>query len=161
MSSGRLQESTDEVGAAVQVEKYARYKNKEKRKAYLKEYQREYMRAYRRRRAEEGRPIRSNSRNYYKNLRKKALEILGGLRCEECGCDNYRVLEINHIKGGGRQDMLRESKADSFYRSIIKGTRDNRDYNVLCRVCNAKHYVESLLGIKGHVVVWNCTYPYT
>jgi hypothetical protein len=37
---------------------------------------------------------------------------------------------------------------------LLRGELDKAEYNVLCKVCNMLHYVESL-DIIGHVVVWN------
>lgn len=70
--------------------------------------------------------------------------------CKYCGCDVYAALELNHINGGGSKDK-RENRTLDIVHEIIKGTRDINDYNIACRVCNAKHYAEKKWGIKWTV----------
>ena len=119
---------------------------------------RDYMRRYR----AEGRYQPQVSKDEWQSLwrgrhakvRRKAIECLGGCRCVECGCDEYSVLEINHRDGGGRKDQIQRKNIRSLYRDIITGRVDRSKYNVLCRVCNAVHYVRDLLGVNGHVVEW-------
>jgi len=87
-------------------------------------------------------------RNRLRTLRGKVLEMLGGAVCCECGCDVEKILEINHKNGGGNQDRKRRS-ALAFYGSLIKGRLDTNDFNVVCRVCNAHHYVRDIIGVNG------------
>ena len=95
------------------------------------------------------------SRAYLVRRRQKLLEILcGGVpQCAKCGCDDTRVLEINHIDGGGGKEIQKmDSKnrkgvmAQGFYMSIIKNERKTDDLNVLCRPCNALHYLNLKYG---------------
>ena len=140
------------------AEKHRRYRSTEKGKRKHRDYMKEYMQAYRQRLAAEGKLDRTKGRQYdkeaYKRLRMKAFEQLGGARCCNCGCDIFTILEINHVNGGGRVE-LKIKQSRQLYRDIARGCVDVTEYNVLCRVCNALHYVESVLGILGHKVYWN------
>lgn len=88
----------------------------------------------------------------YHSLRKQAMKKLGGLQCVECGCDVYDALEINHINGNGYQE--RTYTPTTFFLNIINEKISLTTLNVLCRVCNASHYMR-LKGIAGHKVLWN------
>ena len=115
------------------------------------------MVAYRQRLKESGRldeeEERRKWREQHRRLREKAIELLGGKKCANCGCDDFSLLEINHLKGGGHAEQKIKSHRQ-LCRDIIKARVNLSEYNVLCRVCNALHYVEDILGIKGHKVIW-------
>ena len=121
-------------------------KAKEQKEKHRK-YMREYMRA---RRAKEG-PLPWDQ-NYYKKLKTKVFKVLRSACCTECGCDEESILEINHVKGGGRKE--RPGSQIQIYRRIARREIKPGEFNILCRVCNAAHYVRDLLGIKGHKVTW-------
>lgn len=118
---------------------------------------REYMVAWRKRRkeSEDFNPEeeRRKWREQHQRVREKAMERLGGKVCSGCGCDEFSVLEINHIHGGGRK-ALKTTQNRQLYRAIMNDKADLNEYNVLCRICNALHYVQDVLGVKGHRVLW-------
>lgn len=87
----------------------------------------------------------------YHSLRKQAMEKLGGLQCVECRCDVYDALEINHMNGNGYKE--RTYCPTTFFLNIINEKLNLSTFNVLCRVCNASHYLR-LKGIEGHKVFW-------
>ena len=139
------------------AEKHTRYRATEKGSQKHREYMRDYMIAYRERRKQSSdydpEEERSKWRAQHKRMREKAIGRLGGRRCADCGCDELTLLEINHIKGGGRAAAkVRQNR--QLYREIAGGRVELSDYNVLCRVCNALHYVRDILGVKGHKVIW-------
>jgi hypothetical protein len=138
-------------------EKQKRYRTSPKGSQRRREYMREYMTAYRERlkQSEDYDPEeeRRNWREQHQRVRAKAIDQLGGRSCAGCGCDGLVLLEINHINGGGRA-AARVRQNRQLYRDIVKGRVELSDYNVLCRVCNALHYVRDILGIDGHRVVW-------
>ncbi|MCP9492906.1 MAG: hypothetical protein MSG64_00465 [Pyrinomonadaceae bacterium MAG19_C2-C3] len=142
---------------ALVAESQKRYKATDKGRRRCREYMREYMIAYRQKLKESGKvdeeTERRKWREQHRRLREKAIEILGGKQCAKCGCDEYSLLEINHIKGGGQAEQKLKSPRQ-LCRDIIKANVDRSEYNVLCRVCNALHYVEDILGVKGHQVIW-------
>lgn len=107
-----------------------------------------YMRIYRQAHPD----YKPNREDYKKRLRESAIEKLGCLICVNCGCQVKEILEINHIKGNGRQELKKYQNYHSFFRAIINEKVNIRDYNILCRVCNAKHYIEEKIGIKGYEV---------
>lgn len=94
---------------------------------------------------------------YHSQYRLRAYKkISHDIKCANCGCDIAGILEINHINGGGKAEI--RLKYHNIYRAflddIVFGIRDTRDLNLLCKVCNALHYIETVLGIKG----FNVTY---
>jgi len=129
------------------------YQDKEKRRKYLREYMRDWRNknpiSYDKYKIKQ----KGYQKEYYRNLRLKALDLLGGRKCENCGCDNLKILEINHKNGGGCKEH-KQIKSKKHYLEIIQGRKNKEDYNVLCRVCNSQHYVESILKIKGHKISW-------
>lgn len=118
---------------------------------------REYMLAYRERRKQSVdynlEDERRKWREQHKLVRERAIERLGGKQCANCGCDEFSILEINHINGGGRK-ALKIKQNRQLYRDIMNDKVDLNEYNVLCRVCNALHYVQEILGVKGHKILW-------
>ncbi len=139
------------------ADKHTRYNRSEKGRQKHKEYMRDYMPAWRaRRKAVEGydqEEERRKWREQHQIVRRRAMEKLGGLNCCNCGCDQFPLLEINHLRGGGRQAM-KATQNRKLYRLIANDKIDLDEYNVLCRVCNAMHYVQEILGIQGHTVIW-------
>lgn len=128
------------------MESYKLYKDKESRKAYNRLYQKKYrekMKAL-------GKPV---NRNAGPKVRQKVIDFLGGPICVNCGCTDIRILEINHINGGGRREH-KVKPGLKIYRDIYLGRSPKEEFNILCKVCNIQHYVEILLGIKGHKVAW-------
>jgi hypothetical protein len=132
-----------------QLEAQRRYKRPEASKEKNRINMREYMKERRKRLKSVGKL--DYDPNYLRRLRERAMEKLGGARCINCGCDVWEVLEINHIKGGGRS-VHRSSR--QIAQDVIMGRADCSTLNVLCRVCNALHYVQDILGIKGHHIHW-------
>lgn len=126
----------------------SKYNDKERRKQKHREYQRKYRRNYRLTHPD----YKSTKPDYQKRLRIRAIEKLGGPRCVNCGCEIKEILEINHIKGNGRKERKKYRNYHTYFRDIINEKLNIRDYNVLCRVCNAKYYVEQKYGISGYEV---------
>jgi len=88
----------------------------------------------------------------------KVLLLVGKMeiKCVRCGCDNIPLLEINHINGGGLKEFEGGKYAREFYRKIIRLERKVDDLEILCRVCNAWHYLELKTGKKQPFeVIWN------
>ena len=139
------------------AEKDNRYNASEKGKQKHREFMRGYMIEWHKRRKESAdydpEEDRRKWREQHKKVREKAMEKLGGKQCVNCGCDEFSILEINHIKGGGRK-ALKQIQNRQLYRQIVNDKVDLSEYNVLCRVCNALHYVQDILGIKGHKISW-------
>lgn len=68
-------------------------------------------------------------------LRKKVIDVLGG-RCVKCGVDDIRVLQIDHINGGGAKET-RGHSPKWFYKKVIKSViKGEKRYQLLCANCN-------------------------
>lgn len=84
--------------------------------------------------------------------RKREMVLLkigkGKIQCENCGCTDKRFIEINHINGGGRLDVKKYggNSTTTLLNAILNETRKVNDLNLLCRVCNALHYLELMYG---------------
>jgi hypothetical protein len=65
--------------------------------------------------------------------------------CDNCRCDDIRLIEINHKNGDGARDT-RSKYHQKFLYDIITGRRKTDDLDLRCRVCNALHYIESKYG---------------
>lgn len=78
----------------------------------------------------------------------KVLKVISNdnLSCAQCGCNDIRLLEINHINGGGSKETDKGRKNSYFWNNILSGKRKTDDLEILCRVCNARHYLESKYG---------------
>lgn len=118
------------------------------------EKNRKYMREYMRARRKKAGGLLPWERGYLRRLRAKVIAHLGGPACWECGCRVESILEINHRRGGGRKQTSTMPLRRTMYRSILNGILKKDDYDILCRVCNAAHYVRNILGITGHQVTW-------
>lgn len=78
--------------------------------------------------------MKAYSRNHNLNLKLSALDILGGV-CKECGFDDHRALQIDHINGDGAKD--KKIVKSNYYWSVIESTRKKeKKYQVLCANCN-------------------------
>lgn len=131
------------------TDRYNTQEKLEKRREYMKEE----MKA---RRQNDKQYFRDKERKYTLSLKTRVEEYLGGSVCCECGCDISEILEVNHINGGGSQETKNYKGGHrQFLRDILNGKLKKEDYNILCKVCNVKHYVEQIKGIKGHTVTWD------
>lgn len=63
------------------------------------------------------------------------IRLLGG-KCNTCGIDDIRVLQVNHKEGGGRREYDLYGHPFNLYRAILNGTRSTCGLNVLCANCN-------------------------
>lgn len=92
------------------------------------------------------------STDWYRRQRRRALLLVGRgvLVCVRCGCDRPELLEINHKNGGGRKDLV----GKWFHRALVRLERNTDDLELLCRPCNAIHYLEMKYGPLPLRVVW-------
>jgi len=74
----------------------------------------------------------------YWQWRKKAIEVLGG-KCVVCGEPDIRVLQVNHLNGGGLKDLKLNSNS-KVYRQVAKGER--KDVDLRCANCNILYEYE-------------------
>ena len=73
-------------------------------------------------------------------------------KCVRCGCDDMRLLEVNHRDGGGGKEMRGGGR--KFHRDIIMLRRATDDLEILCKPCNGIHYLELKYGKLPFVVTW-------
>ena len=103
--------------------------------------------------------MRAHAVRQARRRRLRALEMVGGPRCVNCGCTDPRALEINHKNGGGGK-QAREAKARHtglhLTRLILSGKLNPADFDVRCRLCNALDYLERTYpALKGRwTVLW-------
>ena len=64
--------------------------------------------------------------------RKAVINHLGG-KCTNCSIDDPKVLQIDHIAGGG--SIVQKRNRVSWYKSILKNEQNN-DLQLLCANCN-------------------------
>ena len=88
-------------------------------------------------------------KQYTQLIKRRAMQMVGNdrIECVRCGCNDIRLLEINHVNGGGAKDHKNTGLGGfNFYRAIVKGLRKTDDLDIHCRVCNALHYLELKYG---------------
>jgi len=114
--------------------------------------------------------LRTN-RNYRKNISKYSqykkksygkikLEVFAkidpDIKCANCGCNDTRFLEVNHIKGGGsKEHKVRGDGMKNMILIIRSGKRGTENLNLLCRACNSLDHLERMYGKTGLSVVWD------
>src|ERR1051325_4302292 len=100
-----------------------RYRVSEKGKLKHREHMREYMVNWRKRRKEsieyDPEEDRRKWREQHQKVRERAMERLCVKQCSNCGCDDFSILEINHINGGGRM-ALKTTSNRKLYLDIVK-----------------------------------------
>jgi hypothetical protein len=71
--------------------------------------------------------------------RLQVLSALGG-KCDRCGIDDWRVLQIDHIDGGGTRERKQVTSIDRYYKDMLLTPEK---YQVLCANCHQiKRYEE-------------------
>ena len=81
---------------------------------------------------------RARTRKYMENLRLCVLNKLSDTpQCEICGISDIRVLDIDHINGGGTKERKQLSSA-GVWRKILKMDQyeAKQKYRILCKNCN-------------------------
>jgi|GEM_PF-1666878 len=97
-------------------------------------------------RARHGARYKSKQHTRYEHYRIEAMTRIAGygpVVCVRCGCDDLRVLQVNHKLGGGN----REAKAVKgglmrLYLDVYQKRRGVDDLEILCQPCNHVHAVE-------------------
>ena len=79
--------------------------------------------------------IRKNNDKYNHNLRQKVIDLFGG-KCKRCGFTDMRALQIDHINGGGYQE-IKNLSAKYRYKMVIESVENKeKKYQLLCANCN-------------------------
>ncbi len=79
--------------------------------------------------------IRERQRIWYLELKEKVFNLLGD-KCVKCGFSDKRALQIDHVNGGGYQE-IKNLSARQRYHNVLKSIelKDNK-YQLLCANCN-------------------------
>ena len=87
--------------------------------------------------------IKERRRGKERKLRIKILEKLGNKCSNPCcawinedgsrGCTDFRCLQIDHKKGGGKKELKNLSRKN-YYKKVLADTTDS--YQILCANCN-------------------------
>lgn len=102
----------------------------------------EYQRVWREKNREKLRRYEAN-RKPRPNLRPRVVERLGS-RCASCGTDDIRVLQVDHVHGGGEEDR-RSRTAVTIWRAILRGDEDG-NFQLLCANC---HLIKTLTCVSS------------
>ena len=144
------------------ADKAYREKNKEKLKIKSKEYYQKNKEAIIQKSKKYAQENSKARKNYLKGYHEKSrLEVSKkidpAMKCANCGCDDPRFLEINHIKGGGNQEHKKRGKnvTRNMILLIYLKKRGIEDLNILCKICNALDYLERKYGHTRLRVVWD------
>ena len=80
--------------------------------------------------------IRDYNKKYIANLRKITVDLLGG-KCARCEFDDPRALQIDHINGGGVQELSKYNCRKKYYEKV-RDSFENKEgvYQILCANCN-------------------------
>lgn len=73
---------------------------------------------------------------YLKKERNATVEALGG-KCIQCGFDDKRALQIDHIDGGGSKERKERNFKGSFNKHVLQSfLKGENKYQLLCANCN-------------------------
>jgi hypothetical protein len=150
-------EQTSEPNSPEPKEKpYQRYRRLHPERVKEQERQRNQRRTpYQRQwQAEHPEQVRASKQAYREQTREKEraysiskrirnrLEVLNALggKCVRCGIDDWRVLQIDHINGGGSKERKQVTSIDRYYKDMLHSPEK---YQVLCANCHQiKRYEE-------------------
>jgi hypothetical protein len=86
---------------------------------------------------------KNNPRKVLEHKRKSRTKIkfrifeLLGRKCNNCNFSDWRALQIDHVKGNGKQDRLKFGDSGSYYLHILKEIeKGSKEYQLLCANCN-------------------------
>jgi hypothetical protein len=72
--------------------------------------------------------------------RNYVIRRLGG-KCARCGIHDFRVLQIDHVKGDGSQErLLFQQTTQRFFQNVLKYA--GKKYQLLCANCNLAKRIE-------------------
>lgn len=151
-----MEETTEQNNSEPKEKPYQRYRRlhpervkeqerlrNQRRAEYRHQWQEEHpdqvsasKQAYRERNQEKVREY-----SYSKRVRNR-LEVLNALggKCIRCGIDDWRVLQIDHINGGGNKERKQVTSIDRYYKDMLLTPEK---YQVLCANCHQiKRYEE-------------------
>jgi len=79
--------------------------------------------------------IRKNNDKYNHSMRRKVVDCLGG-KCKRCGFQDIRALQVDHINGGGYQEIKNISSKQR-HQLVLESVKNKENkYQLLCANCN-------------------------
>jgi hypothetical protein len=125
------------------------------KKKYAGSKQERHIEAVRQYRLRNPGRVKDSRQSQYLARKRRAMEILGGCKCCNCGCDELSFLEINHINGGCVE--FRE-RGNRIVDDLLANKRTSEGLNVLCRVCNALDHLarKNPEAAAAFTVGWDC-----
>lgn len=101
----------------------------------VRAYQREY---YQRNRERELERFRAANARAYQRLKAEIVERLGGV-CRACSHVDVRVLQIDHVNGGGAAERKSQGHAKTLrlIRDFLRASPEQSEYQLLCANCHA------------------------
>ncbi len=75
---------------------------------------------------------RTKLKEWVKRVKLEVFELLGN-KCKGCGVSDWRVLQIDHINGGGTREKKIGNYWTFFRKEILSGSKK---YQLLCANCN-------------------------
>ena len=112
------------------------------KKAYMREYKRknpvskqalnEYQKQYR---IKNHSHINELRRERHAEVKKLLFEKLGNA-CKRCGFSDTRALQIDHVHGGGKKDLVRGAHSTSRLMQLLNMENLHDYYQLLCANCN-------------------------
>jgi hypothetical protein len=107
------------------VDRQYREAHREERNATIRE----------KRKSGEWKPSAPSSRSRAK-LRQQIVAALGG-KCQRCGFDDWRALQVDHINGGGTRHRGSYVSMHRYYKDILASAQaQSGEYQLLCANCN-------------------------
>jgi hypothetical protein len=93
---------------------------------------------------------REQGRRYYYSIRNEIYRLLGN-KCCECGIDDIRVFQVDHVNGGGNsRKIINRSGQGMLKKRLTEIEKGSKKYQLLCANCNIikKHENNE---IQGHI----------
>ena len=81
---------------------------------------------------------RSNERRRILNKRDKLdlYDFLGN-KCFHCDFSDPRALQIDHVNGGGKKELVTAGNRGAYYRRVLRLLKEgSKEYQLLCANCN-------------------------
>jgi hypothetical protein len=114
-----------------------------KRKDYMRQYNQRYHAANRTRLIDASRRWKQKNRSRANELnaesalrQKRRCFALYGSRCNRCGFEDERALQIDHINGPGDDRGSIYRGGQKLYAAILRGDRARDNHQLLCANCN-------------------------
>jgi len=81
--------------------------------------------------------VKEKNRIYHKRVKINLMNLLGGIKCRNCGITDMRVLQFDHINGNGKKERKKfkcHSTLQLYYYKLPHLAKQN--LQVLCANCN-------------------------